>query len=184
MRLCVACVEHRAQSSHQYSLGLGRSLFAHGFEEGVTQNRTNSFCQAAGRAGGKVPWSRTPSPGDGQAGPRPGGPRSELRDPLRQAAIASRVRSAGPARRLASQPVRGSSTAPKTVLCVWVLPLWEAFLVQMNDFERYLESGLRQMLDRVVASRPPRRRRRTGPGLPLPAVEQVGVPVQPIHLLP
>ena len=34
----------------------------------------------------------------------------------------------------------------------------EAFLLQMNDFDRQLENDLRQMLDRVVASRPPTRR--------------------------
>jgi hypothetical protein len=77
--------------------------------------------------------------------------------------------------------------------------LWEAFLIQMNDFDRYLESGLRQMLDPVVASMAPRRRRLTGSGLPLlavvkapielvaealPVVEPVAVPVQPIHLFP
>jgi hypothetical protein len=69
----------------------------------------------------------------------------------------------------------------------------------MNDFDRYLESGLRQMLDSVVASRAPRRSSRTGFRLPLlavvkapielvaevlPAVEPVAVPVQPIRLLP
>jgi hypothetical protein len=76
--------------------------------------------------------------------------------------------------------------------------LREAFLLQMNDFDRYLESGLREMLDPVVASGAPRRRRRTGSGLPLlavikapielvgdalPAVEPVAVSVRPIHLL-
>lgn len=34
----------------------------------------------------------------------------------------------------------------------------ETFLLQMNDFERRLESELRQMLDPVVATRPPARR--------------------------
>jgi len=77
--------------------------------------------------------------------------------------------------------------------------LWEAFLVQMNDFDRYLESGLRQMLDPVVAPGAPRRRRRTGFELPLlavvkapielvaevlPAVEPVPIAVQPIQLVP
>jgi len=77
--------------------------------------------------------------------------------------------------------------------------LWEAFLIQMNDFDRYLESGLRRMLDPVVASGAPRRRRRTGSGLrwlavvkapvelvaeALPAVEPVGLPVQTIQLIP
>jgi hypothetical protein len=36
--------------------------------------------------------------------------------------------------------------------------LQEAFLLQMNDFERRLESELRRMLDPVVATRPPKRR--------------------------
>jgi hypothetical protein len=36
--------------------------------------------------------------------------------------------------------------------------LEEAFLVQMNDFDRLLDSKLRQMLDLVVATRPPTRR--------------------------
>jgi hypothetical protein len=38
--------------------------------------------------------------------------------------------------------------------------LWEAFLLQMNDFERILELKLRQLLDPVVAGRPPARRAR------------------------
>jgi hypothetical protein len=77
--------------------------------------------------------------------------------------------------------------------------MWEAFLIQMNDFDRYLESGLREMLDPVVTSGAPRRRRRTGSGMPLlvvikapielvgevlPVVEPVAVHVRPIHLLP
>ena len=77
--------------------------------------------------------------------------------------------------------------------------MWEAFLIQMNDFDRYLESGLRQMLDPVVASGAPRRRRRSGSGLPLlavvkapvelvaevlPVVEPVALPVQTIQLIP
>ncbi len=36
--------------------------------------------------------------------------------------------------------------------------LWEAFLLQMNDFETLLEQELRRMLDPVVATRPPTRR--------------------------
>jgi hypothetical protein len=37
--------------------------------------------------------------------------------------------------------------------------LREAFLIQMNDFDRLVEFGLRRMLDPVVASRVPPRRR-------------------------
>jgi hypothetical protein len=40
--------------------------------------------------------------------------------------------------------------------------LWEAFLIQMDDFDRFLEFELRQMLDPVVASGTPRRRRHKG----------------------
>lgn len=35
----------------------------------------------------------------------------------------------------------------------------EAFLVQMNEFDRLLESELRRLLDPVVAAPAPRRRR-------------------------
>jgi hypothetical protein len=38
--------------------------------------------------------------------------------------------------------------------------LWEAFLLQMNDFDQLLELQLRRMLDPVVARRPPVRRGR------------------------
>ena len=40
--------------------------------------------------------------------------------------------------------------------------MWEAFLIQMNDFDRFLEFELRQMLDPVVTSGTPRRRRPRG----------------------
>jgi hypothetical protein len=69
----------------------------------------------------------------------------------------------------------------------------------MNDFDRYLESELRQMLDPVVeAGAPSRRRRRDGSGLPLlavvaapiekvaevlPSVDPVAVPVPALHVL-
>ena len=36
--------------------------------------------------------------------------------------------------------------------------MWEAFLLQMNDFDTVLELRLRHLLDPVVASRPPIRR--------------------------
>ena len=68
--------------------------------------------------------------------------------------------------------------------------MWEAFLIQMNDFDRFLESELRQMLDPVLASGAPRRRRRNNDGHPLltvikapldlaveAAVEPVAIPV-------
>ena len=71
--------------------------------------------------------------------------------------------------------------------------MWEAFLIQMNDFDRFLEFELRQMLDPVVNPPAPRRRRRTkgSPVLtivPPPvevivAVEPVVVRVQPALLL-
>lgn len=50
-----------------------------------------------------------------------------------------------------------------------VLPLHEALLLQMNDFDRLLEIKLRQMLDPVVATPPPARR---GPfkGTPTPVL--------------
>ncbi len=35
--------------------------------------------------------------------------------------------------------------------------MWEAFLLQMNDFDRFLEVQLRKMLDPVAMSRPPAR---------------------------
>jgi hypothetical protein len=39
--------------------------------------------------------------------------------------------------------------------------MWEAFLLQMDEFDRLLEFKLRRMLDAVVAKPPPVRR---GPG--------------------
>src|SRR4029077_18261854 len=94
----------------------------------------------------------------------------------------------------------GSGPLPEKLFRVaLVLPWWECFLIQMSDLDRYLEGGLREILDPGAASGAPRRRRRTGSGLPLlavikapielvgdamPAVEPVAVQVQPIHLLP
>jgi hypothetical protein len=75
--------------------------------------------------------------------------------------------------------------------------LREPFLIQMNDFDRFIEFELRQMLDPVVISATPRRRR-TRKGSPLlavisaplematevlPVVEPVAVPAQPLRLL-
>ncbi|GAC1513254.1 MAG: hypothetical protein NVS1B3_17550 [Candidatus Dormibacteraceae bacterium] len=68
----------------------------------------------------------------------------------------------------------------------------------MNDFDRFLEFELRQMLDSVVSLKAPRRRRPKSTGSPLlavissplekaaevlPAVEQVVLPVQPFRVL-
>lgn len=71
--------------------------------------------------------------------------------------------------------------------------MWEAFLIQMNDFDRFLEFGLRQMLDPVVIPpAPPRGRRTKGsplltivppPAEAVVAVEPVVIPVQPALLL-
>ena len=38
--------------------------------------------------------------------------------------------------------------------------MWEAFLLHMKDFDRFLEFELRKMLDPVVGTRPPARKRR------------------------
>ena len=68
----------------------------------------------------------------------------------------------------------------------------EAFLIQMNEFDRFLEFELRQMLDPVVSSGAPRRgkRRKDSPTLvivsppkelaveTIPVAESVAVPVQ------
>ncbi len=77
--------------------------------------------------------------------------------------------------------------------------MWEAFLIQMNDFDRYLESELRQMLDPVVdVGAPSRRTRRRDSGLPLlavvkapiekvaevlPVIDPVAVPVPALQVL-
>jgi len=55
--------------------------------------------------------------------------------------------------------------------------LWEAFLLQMNDFDRYLETELRVMLNPVVARRPPTRRGR------LKEAEQPAVQPLPVDAL-
>lgn len=52
----------------------------------------------------------------------------------------------------------------------------ETFLVQMKDFDRLLELRLRQMLDPVVAQKPPARRRTKKPAetvvaIPAPSAE-------------
>jgi hypothetical protein len=70
--------------------------------------------------------------------------------------------------------------------------LWEAFLLQMNEFDRYLELRLRDMLDPVVEAQPPARnvKGRRRPAIELagdaaPGVEPVvvPVPVAPLHTL-
>jgi hypothetical protein len=44
--------------------------------------------------------------------------------------------------------------------------LWEAFLIQMDDFDRLLELQLRRKLDPLVATPVPVRRGRAGSGSP------------------
>lgn len=53
----------------------------------------------------------------------------------------------------------------------------EAFLLQMNDYDRFLETQLRRMLDPVVATVPPIRRARRV------AIEPVLVVVDPPELV-
>jgi hypothetical protein len=48
--------------------------------------------------------------------------------------------------------------------------LWEAFLLQMNEFDRFLEVELRLMLDPVVVVQPPARRGLREPRKPVLAV--------------
>ena len=48
----------------------------------------------------------------------------------------------------------------------WVLQLWEAFLIQMDDFDRLLELQLRRKLDALVAAPVPVRRGRAASGRP------------------
>lgn len=50
--------------------------------------------------------------------------------------------------------------------------MWEAFLLQMNDFDKFLDLELRHMLDPVVATpAPPRRSRPPRARQPILAVE-------------
>jgi hypothetical protein len=49
----------------------------------------------------------------------------------------------------------------------WVLQLWEAFLIHMDDFDRLLELQLRRKLDPLVAAPAPLRRGRAGSGPPV-----------------
>ena len=68
----------------------------------------------------------------------------------------------------------------------------EAFLLQMNYFDRFLEASLTDMLDPVTAVRPPARRGRKGrrqavvellPAPETPAVEPVAVTIPVTQLL-
>src|SRR5712692_7372562 len=58
--------------------------------------------------------------------------------------------SQAPQPRFCTPPSRGCSR-------VWVLRLQDAFLLQMNDFDRFLELELARMLDRVVSTPAPPR---------------------------
>ena len=54
--------------------------------------------------------------------------------------------------------------------------MWEAFLLQMNDFDQILELKLRHLLDPIVASRPPARRtRQKSPQPSILTVDGVGI---------
>src|SRR6266851_3714949 len=90
---------------------------------------------------------------------------------------------------------RRAGFLPRTFLRARVLPLWEAFLLQMNYFGRFLEFELGRMLDPLAASEAPRRARMMSSGSPLlaavtapielvaealPVVEPVALPVQPV----
>ena len=56
----------------------------------------------------------------------------------------------------------------------------EAFLLQMNDFDLILELNLRQMLDPVVARKPPVRGGRLArPQAPILALEPAGLELAP-----
>ena len=61
--------------------------------------------------------------------------------------------------------------------------MWEAFLLQMNDFDRFLETELKLMLDPVVARRPPTRSGRpksAGRRAPAPTVVELAAEAIPI----
>ncbi len=103
-----------------------------------------------------------------------------------------------PARRLDFGRAGLDALPQKLSHAAWVLQLWEAFLIQMNDFDRFLESELRRILDPVAASGAPRRARRMSSGSPLlsvvtapielvaealPVVEPGAIPAQPVHLV-
>jgi len=53
--------------------------------------------------------------------------------------------------------------------------LWEAFLLQMNDFDQILELKLRHLLDPVVATTPPVRRRSKRADKPILAIVQASI---------
>ena len=61
--------------------------------------------------------------------------------------------------------------------------MWEAFLLQMNDFDSFLELELRDMLDPITERRPPARRGRRRPVLSIepvaPEVGMEGLPGEP-----
>ena len=59
--------------------------------------------------------------------------------------------------------------------------MWEAFLLQMNDFDRFLELKLREMLDPVVEVQPPARdvKGKRQPSIALVA-DPIAVPVEPV----
>lgn len=66
-------------------------------------------------------------------------------------------------RRLLSPPARLASANRRRR---WVLQLWEAFLIQMDDFDRLIEFQLRRRLDPLMTAPVPIRRGRLASGRP------------------
>jgi hypothetical protein len=96
-----------------------------------------------------------------------------------------RFRPAGPVtqlgvRRRLSQPTTSLHTNRRRL---WVVHLWEAFLLQMDDFDRLLEFQLRRKLDGVVAAPVPARRGRAGSGRPTGERHEAVIP-RSISIIP
>jgi len=123
---------------------------------------------SSGGACGALPWPWPAAPSDGQAGHELGEGQNFFEVFYgRQRPKPTPVLEAASAQKAGAPPRPRSGRIPRFLprkLLVWVviLPLWEAFLIQMNDFDRFLEFELRQMLDPLVTSETPRRRRRLG----------------------
>jgi hypothetical protein len=80
--------------------------------------------------------------------------------PSRIRPLASRLSQVRIRRRL----IAPSAGAQRNRRRLWVVQLWDTFLLQMDDFDRLLEFQLRRKLDGVVAAPAPVRRGRAGSG--------------------